>query len=294
MKQKLSILLFLLLACTFIVTGCSDDDDDNPASAGSSTTAVVYGRANLYPTVDFSVDFMFTTNPHIFCDSAIAFDSLCWMSDEYYWYVYGDNNYGYVEYDPSVDTGRYHSGDTMTATFYYNGAVVTTDIKLLSYYDDIPQSILPVSGDTVSLGSAINLIWNSVENADWYGMYTRYRKDSAGTQVYTYKYHSTTDTTLSIPGATNIYNGYYDIYLIAVSGPGPNEPLNLEGGGMRGEIHSYTTYDSNIRVYFGTGDPTPVSGGSDEPIVEEEVPNEIMNHFFHFGPSKSYTDIENR
>lgn len=259
MKKQVLIALLLLLTSCLLITGCSDDDDDVVAAAAAQ--GYLIGYANLYPGVEFYADVFPMTNSNFSIDSVIAFDSTCEIRSDSYWYVYGDNNYQWLWFENSDDTLRYQSGDTATIDFYFNGTMSSINVKLLNYYDDYPQTILPVPNDTLSLGSTINCVWNSVDGADWYGVRARYRKDSAGTQVYTYNYHSLEDTTLSIPGSMNIYNGYYDIYIIAVSGPGENDPINLNANGLLGEIHSYTTYDTNLRTYLGTGDPTPVSGG---------------------------------
>lgn len=273
MKHKMAILMLLLLTSSFFMIGCDDDDDDVIAAA--SIQGYILGRANLYnSSYSLSLDIMPVGTIEL--DSVNAFDTTAKVEVDY-WYVYGDNNYWYA-YTNQYDTSLYHSGDTVSIAFYEGTDVTSTVLTLLNYYNDDPQTILPVDNDSLSLGSAVSCVWNSVENADWYGIRTRYQKDSAGTQVYTYKYYSTTDTTLTIPGAQNIYNGYYDIYIIAASGPLPKTSFNIDGLGYKGEIYSYTTYQDGLRVYMGTGDPTPVGDSPDDnPDTEINIADEIMN-----------------
>lgn len=289
MKKLIVTALLLLLTGSLFLTGCSDDDDD--VVAGTAAQATILGYANLYPYAYFYIDVMPLTNGDFMIDSAFAFDSTCLVRNDSYWYVYGDDNYQWVEYYNSDDTSRYHSGDDVTIDIYNNGNLATTQITLLDYYDDFPPHILPATGDTINLNSSINCIWNSVTNADWYGIRMRYRKDSSGTQVYTYTYAGVTDTSYTIPGSLNGYNGYYDIYIIAVSGPVPDGPANMNSAGIIGDIVSYTTYQTNLRIYVGTGDPTPVGGMDFEPETEtpEVVAKELMDNILKKEGNRSIT-----
>ncbi|KAA3633644.1 MAG: hypothetical protein DWP97_08595, partial [Calditrichaeota bacterium] len=167
--------------------------------------------------------------------------------------------------------------DMYTATFYFSNGISTGSVRLLDQDDDEPSFILPIDDDTLSLGTAINVLWNSIPNADWYGLYVRYYKDSAGTYINNDReYFASTDTTFTIPAASNIYNGYYRLYIQSATGPRPTDPPNITGSGWTGDLHSESgTF--NIQVFLGTGDPTPV-GNQDETDYEDPESVEILRN----------------
>ena len=281
--KKISIILLMLVAISAMVfVGCSDDEATTVAAAATAQGWII-GGANVEPDLSFYADVFPITNNTFNIDSVVVGDSLAQNDDDNYWYVYGDGNYDYVWYNNNADSTRYYSGDTCDITFYKNGTSTTCSVKLLDEDDDEIAYILPIHNDTISLGTSLSILWNSVPNADWYGVRIQYYKDSAGTYSSSdRRYYSQTDTTISIPASTNIYNGYYNIYVVSVTGPGEGDPPNINGAGLKGEIHSET--DSQYRrVYVGTGDPTPV-GGQEDIVIEDarqisrEIISAVRNH----------------
>ncbi len=282
--KKISIILLLLVAISALfIVGCSDDDK---ITAAATAQGWIIGQAYTNPEIRFSADIFPMTNSTFTIDSIIAGDSLCINEDYDYWYIYGDGNYDYAYYRNSADSLRFSSGDMYDITFYRNNSSVSVSMKLLNRQDDKPNYILPIADDTIGLGDPLDIIWNSVPNADWYGLYIRYYKDSAGTYVSNHEYLSVTDTIYNIPTYTNIYDGYYRIYIVAVTGPGDGDAPNLDGNGLLGEFHSKTS--SNFRrVYVGTGDPTPVGGIiEDENIDLNTIGKEIIRQVRKFPDAK--------
>ena len=264
--KKLILLFALILICcsSFVFYGCSDDETSSVIAAATAQ-GWIYAYANLYPYVYYGSDnFYISKTAKI--DSVKAGDSLCYYGSSY-WYVYGDNVYDYFNYSNNADTNRFVSGDTFDVTYYTSNGIATGSVVLLHTEDDRPVYISPVSEDTLSLGTALEVVWNDIPNAEWYGIYYRYYKDSAGTYINNREYAAVTDTTFTIPGVTNIYNGYYWIYVAAATGPMPGDAPNISGANWSGELNG-ESYSQSIRVYFGTGDPTPV-GNQDENDVDD-------------------------
>jgi len=276
MKKGILISSLLLLLMVSVFIGCSDDDEKT-ITAAAAAQGYLIGYVNYYsPEYEFYADIMPMTNNGFMIDSIKSDDSLADYRDDSYWNVYGDDNYHWAEIYNNP-TG-YSPGDTAEVVFYRNGSMATLRLELLDY-DTYTNVILPIDGDTTSLGTAINILWNTNQDADWYGVRIYRYVDSAGTSVSRSSYYSQTDTTFTIPASTNIYDGYYRIYIVAVNGPGAGDPVNLNGAGLIGEFHSYTGSQSRI-VYVGTGDPTPVSDDPIEPPLDpNEASREIMDHF---------------
>ncbi|NOY88538.1 MAG: hypothetical protein GXO93_03985 [FCB group bacterium] len=223
MRKGIIVSIVVVMLLGIFLIGCSDDN--NVVNNIMQNKVLVYGYANLEPYVDFYADIMPVVNADPGIDSIVAGDSLCEF-DTSYWYVLGDKDYYWAEYYNRQDSNRFSSGDTMDIKFFVGSNMVTTSVKLLSYYVDSPLYVLPVVDDTVALNVPITVIWNSVPTADWYGIRLRYRADSSGTTVYKYTYLATKDTAYTIAGSQNIYNGYYSIYVTAVTGPFPNKKIS--------------------------------------------------------------------
>ncbi len=216
------------------------------------------------------------TNDGFTIDSIITNDSIADYRDESYWHVYGDGNYQWAYL--SSDSTDYLPGDTVEVNFYRNNAVAALSIRLIDY-DIYPNYILPINNDTIALDEPLDIIWNIDQDADWYGIYYSYYRDSAGVTNYVQTYVATTDTAFTIPASDNIYNGYYWIYVMAVNGPGTGEPLNLDGAGLIGEFHSYTGSDYRL-IFVGTGSANPVSNNPDEPEIDSHQASKMMmDHF---------------
>ncbi len=273
MKKGLLISFLLLILMVSLFIGCSDDDKTIAAAAAQG---YLIGYVNLYPQFDFYADIMPMTNNGFTIDSIVTNDSIADYRDDSYWNVYGDDNYQWASL--YSDSTNYQPGDTAEVVFYRNNTMTSVQVRLLDYTIG-PNYILPISNDTVSLGTPINIIWNNNQDADWYGISYRYYKDSSGTAVTTRTYKSVSDTTFTIPGSENVFNGYYRIYLIAVNGPTEGDPLNLDGAGLLGELHSYTTSEFR-RVYVGTGSTTTSANFPEEPEITPQKASRMMMDYF--------------
>ena len=276
MKKTIFQLCILSLVVVAVFISCSDDDDDAIVSQAIAQGYII-GYVNLYPDFEFYVDIMPMGSSILDIDSVkIDSDKAEYRKDSY-WNVYGDGNYQWAEIE-NDSTNTYTAGDTVEVDFYNNGSSTTVTLKLIDYYTS-PAFIFPVQNDTIPLSTSFDAVWSSVPEAEWYGVYEYYYKDSSGTSVTSYKYYSTTDTTLTFSASQNIYDGYYYLYVMAVSGPKADDAVNLNGASLVGKMHSYTTTDYR-QIYLGTGDPTPVPGQLDDPInLNENMSEKIMNHF---------------
>lgn len=276
MKKTIFGLCILSLIVVTAFIGCSDDDDAIVAAAAAQ--GYIISEIELDSgELDFSGDF-FPLAAGFDVDSIIVEGTTTMLQgfDQTYWWIYGDNNYGYA-WTNNFGSG-YTAGDTAEITIYHTNGVTSAQIELMDR-DVEPNVILPIHQDTVSLGTNINFLWNSMPGADWYGMYQYGYFDSSGTQVYRYQVMGTQDTTFTFPDFQNIYDGYMYTYIMGVSGPGPNDDLNINGSRVIGELHSGSD-NSYTQVYFGTGDPSPTSSNIENPTHDpSKIRDAILNHF---------------
>ena len=145
---------------------------------------------------------------------------------------------GYAVYDNDSDT-RLVAGDTAAISVYSGTTQSSVSVKLLNFTEDSTVIIAPADGDSSNAGAAITIIWESVPNADWYGLSLQYIWD-IDTQRFTQMLiGSTVDTQFVLDGSLTLYNGSYDIAVVPVSGPDPESTQgNMTGDAVVGTIYS--------------------------------------------------------
>ncbi len=246
MKKGIVLLLFVLIGM-LILSGCSKDEETKVVST-VCPKLLATAWVGMYPELDFEVDFQALSYPTLHVDSVIFTDRKC-EPHESYWWLYGDDAYEWFEYYVENDSLRYDPGDTVEVKIYSNGTTITSRLPLLGYYEDTIVYIVPNRYDTVTFGQSIALVWNKVARAEWYGIAYYYYYDSSGTSSYRYGYVATKDTAYTIPGLSNTFEGYYNIYVISVTGPYPGvDAFNISGRDVVGTFFSNSA-GAPVRVY---------------------------------------------
>jgi len=267
MKKTLILALLLLLMLSLLI-GCSDDDD--PIAVADTT--YIIGQAYLNPDPYFYADFIRGSENETKIDSVLIGDISVPVYDSY-WYVYADNNYYYTHYDAEDNSLGWSSGDTIDIHFYKGADVAHCYVKILEN-SDYPQYITPATNDTIALGDPLELIWNNVENAEWYGIGIYYYQDSAGTEISKRIYGYTTDTAYTLPGTSITENGYFNIYVESVTGPLPSA-RNIMTNTMTGVMHSSSS-SQYMRTYAGTGSTNPIMVQENPDDISREILKNIL------------------
>ena len=151
------------------------------------------------------------------------------------------------------------SGDLLEIIAYTPFGNGTCPLTVLDIWDDSCEFIAwepEWPYDTVALSEEIVIDWYPKANADWYAYRLFHYYDSSGSRFSATEYW-TFDTTLTIASENNGYNGYWEIYLFAVSGPTPDDV----GGNFTGcdaiNGRFLSLVESEITIFVGNGDNTP-------------------------------------
>ena len=80
---------------------------------------------------------------------------------------------------------------------------------MLDSDDDEANVISPEYDTYVDTGATVEIVWNQVDNAEYYAIYTEMRYDSSGTMTYEYDYTFTFDTTNPTSEVSSPGNGEY-------------------------------------------------------------------------------------
>ncbi len=276
-KNWFLILAMIILAALFIV-GCGDDDDDNVAAP---TVPATFTHGEIYTYDDNGLYFYIYTyvyggaNPGI--DSILVDTMKADIDNSYYWNI--ADPYWYSQYYENDEFSTYASGDTVTVKMYGAGRSSTCNISLLDYDDDEANIITPDYGTYVDTGATVEIVWNKIDNAEYYALSIESRYDSSGTMLYDYDYAFTHDTTYTLPAQyTDTTIDYFYFYVLPTCGPNPESYTgNWTGTFTVGILYSYGDYDYT-RVYVSSDPPLmkAASTSKEDDVAPNKTPREII------------------
>jgi len=257
--------------------GCDDNDD---VVAPEESPILVIGDVFLRPYLDFSCSFHTVDGNAPDVNHVIFADSLCEIIKAYY-FVYG-NNYSYhAVYFNTADSNRYISGDTALVTFYEGPVddmtITNVAVKLLDIDNDKPVFLIPEGDTTIDRGDSLNIVWQKVENADWYGVSIYYSWDSLMYHLSYVNFDATADTFYTINTDTLANDISINFHIMAVTGPLPgSNTVNVNGKRLYGSLYSSTNTDDYIRITVG--DPIPLAKlkATEVEPIENNI-NEILS-----------------
>ncbi|MDZ7860325.1 MAG: hypothetical protein U5O15_06615 [Candidatus Krumholzibacteriota bacterium] len=274
LKNRLVFLVLVVMAALFIV-GCGDDDEVAGPTSGPATFTngeiYTYSGNGLY----FGVYMHVQGGGYPDIDS-IKVDTALVDVDESYWWSYADP-YWYAYYYEGKDPSDYESGDSVRVSMYGSGLSSSCNIKILDYDDDEPEIITPASGTTVDTSATVKVVWNKVENAEYYAIRTELYTGS-----WEYNNTYTRDTTYTVPAEFTGENvDYFYVYVLSTCGPDPaNYNGNWTGELTNGYLYSHSGYDYT-RVYV---DPTVTakvkSVGKEDDAAPNVTPREIIQGLY--------------
>jgi len=263
--MRLVLISLTALALTLGLAACDGDETVVDSIVRSdSTEALVMGTVILRPWTDFHLNLVKMHNEDLVIDSVRLSDSLCRLAYGAF-RVWGDErSFGAYYYAPD-EPARFGSGDTAHVDIFGERGAASVDVKLLDLSSDSVTLVASASDSEVPVGMEVDLVWNSVPNADWYGLTYGFWYDSGGHSYMVYDGSlATTDTTAQLPGGTRI--GGYGANLEAFTGPIPGTGArNVDGNGFVGYIYSqsgstYLNVDVVPTIIFPEGDQNRPTG----------------------------------
>jgi len=282
-KNWLVLLAMIVLAAIFFV-GCGDDDETitEAVTPATFTNGDIYIDNSYYGLYFYIYTFVHGgANPTM--DSLKVDTMLAGVSISYYW-NYADP-YWYFEYYENDTPSDYESGDDITITMYGSGRSSACTISLLDYSDDQTSIISPDYNETVDTNSTVEIVWEDVDNAEFYALYLERRWDSSGTYVYEYTYTYSDDTTFTMPARfTDTTVDYFYVYVQPTCGPNPQSYSgNWTGTLTTGVLYSYAEYDY-LRVYVEPEGPPPPAKvnriSKEDDVAPSITPREIMQGLY--------------
>ena len=181
--------LAILTAALLLTLGLAACDGDETVVDSvvrlDSTETLVTGTVILRPWTDFHLNMMKLHNEVIAIDSVTFADSLCRMGYGAF-RVWGDDYYLGAYYYAPDEPVRFGSGDTASVTIFGDHGPTAFDVKLLALPDDSVTLVASASDSQVAVGEAVDLVWNRVPNADWYGITYALWFDSGGHSYVVY------------------------------------------------------------------------------------------------------------
>jgi hypothetical protein len=217
----------------------------------------IYRFAGIMPNIDSVQVGDSMVNP-----SDISYD---------YYYDYGDNYWDiYFDEDGDASTYMYESGDIATFTVWGDGMTATCNLKLLNYYDDEIDSILPgYNADTLAIGESVICQWTGSGNADYYNVLVEVVDYVDGSNIWYYRYYNTTDTFFTVtPEMMTDSVSHIWVTAIPVTGPDPvTGASNWTGNYITGRLYSYAGYDYT-RIQ-GWNSPAPALKVSVDAVDEQ-------------------------
>ncbi len=272
MYKRWSVLLVMVILASLFIVGCSDDDDDTITSSITVPATFTNGEVYLY---DGNGLYFYTytyvhggDNPGL---DSIKVDTMSTVVYSSYYWNYADP-YWYSDYYENADPSAYSSGDNITVSMYGGGRSSSCDITLLHYDDDATSIVSPSTDTTVDVGSSVALVWDKIDDAEYYAIYTAMRWDSSGTDVWKYDYTSTTDTTFTLSGDyTAATTSQTSFYVMPTSGPNPNSYAgNWTGTFTTGVLYSHADY-TYVTVNVSSTKAAKISTLIDEEIRARDI-----------------------
>ena len=278
-KNWLLILAMVILA-TLCIVGCGDDDDG--VVTPTVTAPATFTNGEIYTYDGNGLYFYIYTFTHggnfPEIDSIIVDTMPAIVNSSYYW-NYADP-YWYSEYYEGEDPSDYESGDNVTISMYGVGRSSSCNISILDYNDDAANIISPEYGSNVDPDATVEIVWNQVENAEYYAIYTERRYDSSGTMTSEYVFTYTLDTTYTMPERfTETTVDYFYCYVLPTCGPDPSTNSgNWTGSFTTGVLYSYGNYDY---AYIYVSSSSKANSTSKENGVAPDItPREIIQGLF--------------
>ncbi len=269
MRKSWLVLLSMMIVAALFIVGCGDDDEcPTPTTPTTPPVPATFTNGEMY--IYDGTGLYFYNYVYVHGGASVNIDSIIVdtvstvVNPSYYW-NYADP-YWYSDYYENEDPSAYASGDDVTVSMYGSGLSSSCNVSLLHYEDDATTVISPEYNANVDTGSTVEVVWDKVDNAEYYAIYTELTWDSAGTTITSYDYTSTEDTTYTVPvHFTDTTVDYFYCYVMPTCGPDPNSYTgNWAGNLTTGVLYSRADYDYTL-VWV-----TP-SGGSARKMSGQET-----------------------
>ena len=267
----LSMGLILMLA----FVGCDDDDSTSPVSVtvplGHATGGLLLSSgATIMPQLEIKGNGAVAPD----LDSVKVGDSLVSRSTwglmsvspyvDAHWIIFYDET-------GAPSTYMYRHGDTATVSVWGQGRSSTCDVKILDpSLANITEIDPLVRADTIAVGEADTVYWNTVEHADYYAIMMAWRIQTGGSSMYTFSYSYAIDTSFVVTGDMHLDSLLeFDVVVTPFTGPDPRTGrTNWNGTLLDGVMYSFGQYGSTTIVMEPLGPilktSTPVSSGRPE------------------------------
>lgn len=258
--MKTGILIIIgVLAVGLTLVSCDGETVILTSTVETDSTEVwVVGTVVMRPWIDFHLNMLKIHAQENQVDSVKFADSLCRIGAGSF-HVWGDDYYyGAYYYNPD-DGARFASGDSVQIELYSDLGTTTAKIKLLVAPGDSVMFVESASDTIADIGEVINITWDIIPNADWYGIDYGFWFDSSDGHSYPLcdSLVATTDTAIQLPGGPRI--GGYGLNVFAYTGPVPGTgDYNVSGPGVVGTIYSSGRH-AYWNVAVGHPDPGPAS-----------------------------------
>ena len=163
MRNRLPVLLIVMVLATLCVAGCGDDNDETVAP--TVTMPATFTNGEIYTSEPNGLYLYVYTYVHgggyPDIDSLKVGDLSADVNSSYYW-NYADP-YWYMTIYEDKDPSDYESGDEVVVSMYGSGRSSTCKITLLDYDDDEPEIISPASGTSVDEVASVEIVWNKID-----------------------------------------------------------------------------------------------------------------------------------
>ncbi len=293
--RRIIPLCAVMLCALVIGLGCGDDETttitqydtliqtititDSFTDTVSSPLVVTRALASIGETFEMTASVYQTTQRVVVLDSVFAADSVCRIEPLYDMIPRWARAY-FLHY---YDTGpRFNPGDTAEIRFYAEGTLSTAHVTLLSLFN--PVTVIDLATpDSVGIDDPIEMHWNPMEHADWYGVVVTRYLASDMFDFWDYFNYFSYDTTITIPADLIDENGRLNFWLFAVTGPSPSDQEeNVTGGLVGGSIFSQSGI-GGFEVKIGAG--MPARAGKPVATPQPE-PTELLNRLIESHPTE--------
>jgi hypothetical protein len=255
--------LVVMMVLMVFIAACEDDETIyNTYYDTDSTKVLAIGEVVLRPSVDFRLNFLQLYAQPNTIDSVVFADTLVPVEQSSYYANGNELNYR-ANYYNVADSLRLQSGGIALVEIYYDDTITSVEVPLLMSPDDSVVFDFATTDTVVSLGEPVTLVWDEISGADWYGMMVYNYYDSLGLTYSRSWYLSTEDTTYTFPSSDHPDDSRYELRIIAVTGPVPDQGVdNLSGPGLVGTIYCATRF-THLSARVGQGVDHGVAGQED-------------------------------
>ncbi|MBN2226264.1 MAG: hypothetical protein JW763_02755 [candidate division Zixibacteria bacterium] len=225
----------VLLSICVLFLGCDDDIVES-----TNRPAYIDGFAYLSPGCVLYAEVRGQGGMDPGLDSVRMGDSLCYI-DLFSYFSIADPVYTVHVIETEGDY-MFASGDNAVITFYGENGTGTASLRILDLDLDAPVIVSPESGEILSPGEHPTIVWNRVDNAEWYAVYYYWQIDSLGLARGEHVFAYAFDTTYPIIGDyPDEYLNFINVLVCSCTGPNPGQAVgNIDGDYAVGKIVSYT------------------------------------------------------